>query len=112
VSLLQDDREQKPGWTITIAFKEDPVMRLTGICLMDFLPATGTHQLPSSQPWAQRPSQEWPPISLINQIQYIDVKHSIAGCAFLLDTGHDTLAVTAKHILSEGNQQRRRSPVP
>ena len=36
---------------------------------------------------------------MINEIDYVDKHHPIAGCAFLLDTGRDTLAVTAKHVL-------------
>jgi len=37
---------------------------------------------------------------MINQIEYADASHPVAGCSFLLDTGRDTLAVTAKHVLT------------
>jgi hypothetical protein len=36
---------------------------------------------------------------LINEIEYTGKHFPMAGCAFLLDTGRDTLAVTAKHVL-------------
>jgi len=37
---------------------------------------------------------------MINEIEYDDQHHPVAGCGFLLDTGTDTLAVTAKHVLT------------
>ena len=46
-----------------------------------------------------RPQSEWPQITMINQIEYTDKNHPIAGCAFLLDTGDEILAATAKHVL-------------
>jgi len=49
--------------------------------------------------WMSQPQDEWPQITMINQITYTDKHHPIAGCGFLLDTGDDTLAATAKHIL-------------
>lgn len=49
--------------------------------------------------WAAKPRDEWPQIALVNEIEYVDKHHPIAGCGFLLDTGSDTLAVTAKHVL-------------
>ena len=49
--------------------------------------------------WIDRPQDQWPQIAMINQIEYIDAHHPVAGCAFLLDTGRDTVAVTAKHVL-------------
>jgi hypothetical protein len=36
---------------------------------------------------------------MINQIDYSDTTYAVAGCAFLLDTGNEILAATAKHIL-------------
>ena len=46
-----------------------------------------------------RPSSEWPHIAMINQIDYTDKHHPVAGCGFLLDTGDRILAATAKHVL-------------
>jgi hypothetical protein len=46
-----------------------------------------------------KPQSEWPQIAMINQIEYADTSFPIAGCSFLLDTGEDTVAVTAKHVL-------------
>ncbi|MEE9441509.1 MAG: serine protease [candidate division Zixibacteria bacterium] len=49
--------------------------------------------------WMKKPQSEWPQITMINQIEYTDNNHPIAGCGFLLDTGNEILAATAKHIL-------------
>lgn len=55
--------------------------------------------------WAQKPINEWPSITLINEVlyqngdQYISPSFTYAGSGFLIDTGKDTLAVTAKHVL-------------
>ena len=46
-----------------------------------------------------KPQREWPQITMINQIEYTDKSHPVAGCGFLLDTGGEILAATAKHIL-------------
>ena len=46
-----------------------------------------------------KPQSEWPQITMINQIEYTDKNHPIAGCGFLLDTGDEILAATAKHVL-------------
>lgn len=50
--------------------------------------------------WTRAPEKEWPHVALINEIEYTDKHYPIAGSAFLLDTGSDTLAVTAKHVLT------------
>jgi len=50
--------------------------------------------------WIDKPQNEWPQITMINHIEYIYKTHPVAGCSFLLDTGKDTLAATAKHILT------------
>ncbi len=50
--------------------------------------------------WIDKPQSEWPQIAMINHIEYSDKSHPIAGCSFLLDTGNDILAVTAKHVLT------------
>lgn len=56
-------------------------------------------QSASSERWVDQPQSTWPHIAMINQIEYVDNTHPVAGCSFLLDTGQDTLAATAKHIL-------------
>jgi hypothetical protein len=56
-------------------------------------PATGER-------WIDRPQEQWPQITMINHIEYVDQEYPVAGCSFLLDTGQDTLAATAKHILT------------
>jgi hypothetical protein len=52
-----------------------------------------------SEQWIEKPQNEWPQITMINQIEYTDRNHPVAGCGFLLDTGDEILAATAKHIL-------------
>jgi len=49
--------------------------------------------------WMKQPQSEWPQISMINQIEYTDRSFPVAGCGFLLDTGEEIIAATAKHIL-------------
>jgi hypothetical protein len=58
--------------------------------------------------WIDKPFSEWPQIALVNEVlykngdSYIDPglkKTGYAGTGFLIDTGKDTLAATAKHIL-------------
>ena len=57
------------------------------------------------EPWMSKPKDEWPQIALTNNIQYkngdryIFSSFAYAGTGFLINTGTDTLAVTAKHIL-------------
>jgi len=50
--------------------------------------------------WINKPQHKWPQISMINSIEYQAKSFPVAGCGFLLDTGKDTIAVTAKHILT------------
>ena len=50
--------------------------------------------------WMTKPQSLWPQITMINQIEYMDKKYPVAGCGFLLDTGDEILAATAKHILA------------
>jgi len=50
--------------------------------------------------WMTKPQSEWPQITMINQIEYTDKSHPIGGCGFLLDTGDEVLAATAKHVLA------------
>jgi tetratricopeptide (TPR) repeat protein len=57
------------------------------------------------EPWILKPQNEWPQIALTNNIQYkngdryIHPSFAYAGTGFLINTGTDTLALTAKHIL-------------
>jgi len=60
----------------------------------------GSDQLQQDGRWIEKPPEKWPQITMINQIDYINKYHPVAGCGFLLDTGKDTIAVTAKHILT------------
>lgn len=64
----------------------------------------------SQQPeeWARKPREQWPVIALVNEVLYKNGDSyedprlrqiGYAGTAFLVDTGQDTLAVTAKHLL-------------
>jgi hypothetical protein len=53
-----------------------------------------------SEKWIDKPQNEWPQITMINRIEYIDKTFPIAACSFLLDAGSVTLAVTAKHVLT------------
>lgn len=67
------------------------------------LPVFGFAQGPEK--WIQKPVGQWPPIALVNEVsykngdRYEDPTITYAASGFLLDTGKDTLAVTAKHIL-------------
>jgi hypothetical protein len=45
-------------------------------------------------------STNWPRIAMINQIEYTDKEHPSAACGFLVDTGDEILAATAKHVLT------------
>lgn len=55
--------------------------------------------------WPNKPVAEWPQIALINEVwyqggeRYVHPSFAYAASGFLLDTGKDTLAVTAKHVL-------------
>jgi hypothetical protein len=77
-----------------------------GILLAFLLIAVIAANLACSKPsgdrkkWVGEPQKEWPQISMVNQIEYADTSFPIAGCSFLLDTGEDTVAVTAKHVLT------------
>ncbi|MBU8934143.1 MAG: serine protease [candidate division Zixibacteria bacterium] len=79
---------------------------LVKMCLTSLLVcfSTGLCQSNDNEPdeygqWMAKPQSEWPQITMINQIEYTDNNHPIAGCGFLLDTGDEVLAATAKHIL-------------
>ncbi|HUQ66571.1 MAG TPA: trypsin-like peptidase domain-containing protein [Flavitalea sp.] len=55
--------------------------------------------------WISRPKNEWPQISLTNHVRYrngesyIHPSFPYAGTGFLINTGTDTIAATAKHVL-------------
>ncbi|HAK76086.1 MAG TPA: hypothetical protein DCR35_04490 [Runella sp.] len=59
----------------------------------------------SKAPWMNRPQNQWPSVALINEVwykngeQYVHPSFQYAATGFLIDTGKDTLAVTAKHVL-------------
>lgn len=50
--------------------------------------------------WMKRPPTEWPKIAVINQIEYENKLHPVAGCGFLLESYDEILAATAKHVLT------------
>ena len=58
--------------------------------------------------WIEKPKEQWPTIALVNEVLYKNGdtyedpslrEIGYAGTGFLIDTGKDTLAVTAKHVL-------------
>jgi hypothetical protein len=69
------------------------------ICLLAMLWQCHNNESIDYGRWMAKPQSEWPQITMINQIEYTDKNHPIAGCSFLLDTGDEILAATAKHIL-------------
>jgi len=83
-----------------------------GVLLLGFSTTAAQTNASDSDPygaWMAKPQSEWPQITMINQITYTDKHHPVAGCSFLLDTGTDTLAVTAKHILIFFKSERMKS---
>ncbi len=71
------------------------------ICLL--LPVTALAQ--KGEKWIDNPREQWPSIAMTNQVlykngdRYLDPSLTYAGTGFLIDTGADTLAATAKHVL-------------
>lgn len=55
-------------------------------------------QLPATS-WASAPCSQWPQIVLTNRIRLEAQAYDGKGGAFLVNTGHDTLAAAAKHLL-------------
>ncbi len=55
--------------------------------------------------WLLKPKEQWPQIALVNDVtykngnKYEDPTITYAASGFLLDTGKDTLAITAKHVI-------------
>ena len=68
-----------------------------------FVVSTAYSQVRES--WMSRPIDQWPQIALTNNIyykngdRYIHPSFAYAGTGFLVNTGDDTVAVSAKHIL-------------
>ncbi len=86
-------------------FKEEVIRLLRFVLFFALLllqPAgsAGGEEAGGKTEWIDKPQEQWPQITMINQIEYSDTLYPIAGCSFLLDTGDDTLAVTAKHVLT------------
>lgn len=58
-----------------------------------------------SADWINKTKDQWPQIAMINEVwyttgeRYIHPSFEYAATGFLIDTGEDTLAVTAKHVL-------------
>jgi hypothetical protein len=69
------------------------------ILLPVLLTACGGGQQGDTAAWIDRPRDQWPQIAMVNEIEYVDQYFPVAGCAFLLETGGDTVAATAKHVL-------------
>jgi len=67
---------------------------LLGFSLASFSPSQ------QAELWIDKPQSEWPQITMINRIEYVDKSFPIAACSFLLDAGGDVYAVTAKHVLT------------
>lgn len=53
---------------------------------------------PPPEPWTDRPVEEWPDLVLTNTIEFRDTTLRGLANAFLVDTGRDTVGVTAKHL--------------
>lgn len=53
-----------------------------------------------AETWIANPRTEWPQITMMNQIEYVDKSHPIAACSFLLETEWGVFAATAKHVLT------------
>jgi len=48
--------------------------------------------------WADKPLSEWTELVFTNNIEFKDTTYTGIANSFLVDTGHDTLGVTCKHI--------------
>ncbi len=76
---------------------------LTGLVVCSAIQFGGAAQSPEPDlygSWMKLPQEEWPRIALVNQIDYTDGHHPVAGCGLLLEAGDEVLAATAKHVLT------------
>lgn len=84
-----------------------PLLLFTYYCV------TGMSQVRES--WMNLAPSEWPQIALTNNIiykngdRYIHPSFAYAGTGFLVNTGTDTLAVSAKHILLIARNRKTQS---
>ncbi len=73
------------------------------ISVLCLLPLLSFGQVKES--WLKKPKEQWPQIALVNDVtykngnKYEDPTITYAASGFLLDTGKDTLAITAKHVI-------------
>ncbi|NOT76200.1 MAG: tetratricopeptide repeat protein [Cyclobacteriaceae bacterium] len=62
--------------------------------------------------WIKKPKEQWPNIAMINDVwfrngeRYVHSSFEYAATGFLINTGKDTLAVTAKHVLWVAKSKR------
>ncbi|MHC4305835.1 MAG: S1 family peptidase [Planctomycetota bacterium] len=80
-----------------------PALAVAGLLVCSALQAG--EPAPSAEPdaygsWMELPQEDWPKIAVVNQIDYTDGHHPVAGCGFLLEVGDEVLAATAKHVLT------------
>lgn len=59
--------------------------------------------------WMKQPPARWPKIAMVNQIDYTDRHHPVAGCGFLIEVEGRVVAVTAKHVLTYFRSARMES---
>ena len=72
---------------------------LVGLVLLS-LGACNKKQNTSIENWVKLPVNEWPHIAMTNEVVFNDTTFTDFASSFLVDTGKDTLAVTAKHVFS------------
>ena len=71
--------------------------------LLFLIPIQIFAQLPED--WIKKPQNEWPQIALVNEVwyqngdRYVHPSFEYAATGFLIDTGEEILAATAKHVL-------------
>ena len=78
-------------------------LAVTGLLVCSALLSWGAAQ--SEEPdeygsWMELPYEDWPKIAVINQIDYSDGHHPVAGCGLLLEVGDEIVGATAKHVLT------------
>ncbi|WP_161662283.1 tetratricopeptide repeat-containing serine protease family protein [Pedobacter sp. V48] len=82
------------------------------LCLL-FSPFAGRTQVREN--WMDKPVSAWPRIALVNHVQYkngdryVDPSFKYAATGFLIGSGKDTLAATAKHILWIAKNRKTKS---